>query len=611
MASPFAGGPPIEGPHRRWRNPVSPVPAGGSTRTRCRSPAVVGRTESLRAPRTRSGDGAAPEQVYVGGRAVGRDRMAAPGQLCVEGGGEAGLEEQQILGVGQPGRARQPAGSVDRGLRAGTVVDDGPQHLEVGLDLAPAAGGGPHQPPAVLGDVVADQGVQRASRPARSSGPAEEGRLLGQPIVENDPGARHHYSRPELVEEAVDESHHQAPVVDNRQAGRVGARGPGRSRGSSRGRQSRPALRVDHRAPAVERVLAEDRHHVGRLLPAGQPGPGPRRRHACSAPSSRSGRPRPSMRRPLQALVEQQLLQEHPAHRHRRRHRHLGGAVADREGRLEVGAVLQARSSAEIRPPSRSSVSTTASRPGGPRRTPTAHRPRSRAASGPEPEAGSARRRPSRCRRRTPSHERIVGASDRDPDPVESPDVKAASRANPSSASAAAGSTREAKGPGPVALPQPPPGVHQTRNRDRQRAVAGQGATRDRGGGQGPGHRAGAVERLDAAVGPETSAKPSPPRPHQGSSRTHCTAEAAMAASTAFPPDASTAAPTSAASRQPALIAAGREHPGQTTATASTSMSISGFFRRATNTDERAGRGSGKCFTHCSLRGPVGVPSLR
>ena len=118
-----------------------------------------------------------------------------------------------------------------------------------------------------------------------------------------------------------------------------------------------------------------------------------------------------------------------------------------------------------------------------------------------------------------------------------------------------------------------------------------------------------------------------------------------MAASTALPPDASTAAPASAASRLPALTTA-RPEPGrsdkrrhrpadtrishtgtlrqtppppcrhphpdaQTTATASTSMSISGFLRRATNTDDRAGRGSGKCLTHCSLRGPVGVPSLR
>ena len=57
----------------------------------------------------------------------------------------------------------------------------------------------------------------------------------------------------------------------------------------------------------------------------------------------------------------------------------------------------------------------------------------------------------------------------------------------------------------------------------------------------------------------DTRAKPSPPRPHHGSSRTHCTADAAMAASTALPPSDSTAAPVSAASRQPALTTAPQE----------------------------------------------------
>ena len=42
-------------------------------------------------------------------------------------------------------------------------------------------------------------------------------------IVENDPSARHHHPRPELVGEAVDERHHQAPVINHRQAGRVRA----------------------------------------------------------------------------------------------------------------------------------------------------------------------------------------------------------------------------------------------------------------------------------------------------------------------------------------------------------------------------------------------------
>ena len=233
---------------------------------------MVGRAEGLRRLRTRPDDGAAPEQVVVGGRSVGSHRVAAPGQLRADVRGEPRLQEQQILGIGKPGRTRQPAGAVDRGLRASAVVDDVPKHLEVGLDLAPAARSGPHQPPTAVDDVVADQGVQGPTGPGRAPGAADTGGLLGQPVVEHDSGARNHNPGAELVEETVDERHHETPAVDHRQAGRVGAASRSRSRRGARRRQHGSALIADRRTPAVERVLAEHPHHVGRLLPSWQPG---------------------------------------------------------------------------------------------------------------------------------------------------------------------------------------------------------------------------------------------------------------------------------------------------------------------------------------------------
>ena len=294
----------------------------------------------------------------------------------------------------------------------------------------------------------------------------------------------------------MDEGHHEALVVDDRQAGGVGA--PGRNRSSRRGHRRRPraALLVDAGTPAVDRVTVEDRDHIGRLLPAGHQA---QVREGGMLAAHHQVDPVGLVvdETALQAVIEQQELQEHPAHRHRRRHRHLGGAVANGEGRLEVGRVLQ-----EVLGRDQAAEPVQRVHDGAGQAALVEHRPpigpdlAQRPGQSRQPEALAGRRAVAVAELRD---ERIVGAG-RGPDPVESP-REGGVEGEPVVGKRGRRFHQRSERPGPVALPQPPPGVHQARNRDRQRAVAGQGATRDRGGGQGPGHRAGAVERLDAAVG--------------------------------------------------------------------------------------------------------------